>query len=141
MHIEVFSPQTGISLGITQLLDFKDIIQNQHCTNPIVLRFVPDQEASVSNLKLYLESKGLNKNSNFFFATSSLFFPGIESGSDIFAPFVEMPGVDSTSASNGYLVDPATIPNGSSSDYVWLDVQSLNQVGVNQPNFRLFFDT
>jgi hypothetical protein len=46
MHIEIFSSQTGVSLGVTQQLDFKDIIQNQHCTNPIVLRFVPDQEAS-----------------------------------------------------------------------------------------------
>ena len=140
MHIEIFSPQTGASLGVTQLLDFKDIIQDQHCTNPIVLRFVPDQEASVSNLKLYLENKGMNKNSNFFFATSSIFFPDIESGSGIFAPFIEVPGVDSIVAPYGYTIDPPVIPNGSFSGYVWLDVQSLNQIGVNQPNFRLFFD-
>jgi len=141
MHIEIFSSQTGVSLGVTQQLDFKDIIQNQHCTNPIVLRFVPDQEASVSNLKIYLENKGVSKNSNFFFATSSMFFPNIESGSDVFAPFIEMPGVDSTIAPYGYTIDPVVIPNGSSSDYVWLDVQSLKQTGVNRPNFRLFFDT
>jgi hypothetical protein len=141
MHIEIFSPQTGVSLGITQLLDFKDIIQNQHCTNPLVLRFVLDQEASVSNLKLYLESKGLNKNSDFFFYTYSVFVPGIESGSDVFDPFVEMPGVVSPFTPNGYIVGPVTIPNGVSSDFVWLDVQSLNQTGVNQPVFRLFFDT
>jgi hypothetical protein len=141
MHIELFDPQTGKSLGTTQQLDFKDIIQNQHCTKPLVVRFVPDQEASVSNLKLYLESKGLNKDANFFFYTSPVFVPGIEPGSVVFLPFVEALGVVSPSSSGGYIVDPTNIPNGSFSDFVWLDIQSLNQTGVNQPNFRLFFDT
>jgi hypothetical protein len=141
MHIELFDPQIGKSLGITQQLDFKDIIQNQHCTKPIVLRFVPDTEVSISNLKLFLEDKGVDKNSNFFFYTHSVFIPGIESGSNVFSPFSEVPNVASYSTSGGYIVDPQTIPNGSSSDFVWLDVQSLNQIGVNLPNFRLFFDT
>jgi hypothetical protein len=134
MYIELFDYITGKSLGTTQLLDFNDIIQNQHCVKPIVLRFVADPyEIPVSALKFVLENKGLSKASNFFYYIDSSFISGIESGSIVFQPLTE---VLNPTPADGVSIDS----DGTTSDYLWLDVQSLNQTGVNEPNFRLFYD-
>jgi hypothetical protein len=136
MHIELFDYISGNSLGVTQGVDFKDVIQNQHCVKPIVLKFVRDVETPIFDFILFLENKGQNKESNFFYYIDPLFRPSLESGSNLFQTFIEVPNAIQTSYPGGVHIGT----DGDTSYYVWLDVQSLNQIGVNIPNFRLFFD-
>lgn len=118
-------------------LDFGDILQGQHNPTPIVLRTLPAAEVTISDLKLFLESKGGWTNAEFGYYADSSFISGIESGgSELSNHFIEMP--DATSGSpNGVSLG---VTDGTS-DYVWLDVDlPFSQTGVAEPNYRFTFN-
>jgi hypothetical protein len=135
MHFETYDQITGQLLGTFQQLDFGDLIQNQHCLKPIILRAVVDQETGVGNLKLFLESKGSWQDSNFGYYNAPDFTSSIESGSNLFTSFIQVPGADASSSNYAPIGW-----DGTSSDYIWLDAQIHNVTGLTQANFRLFFD-
>jgi hypothetical protein len=128
MHFETYDSTTGQFLGPVQQLNFGDLIQNQHCVHPIVLRAVADQDLNVSNVQLALTSKGSWVDTDFGYYTSPNFI-SIESGSNYFKALS-----DSTKIAIGW--------NGTASNYVWLDAQIHNVIGFPSilPNFRLLFD-
>ena len=136
MHFETYDPVTGTVLESFSELNFGDMIQNQHCLKPVVIRIMPDQETGISHLKLYLEDKGPWKDTNFGYFLSEAFVPSIESGSSFFDHFfTEVP--NATSSSDGSVQIGWY---GTASDYIWLDAHIHNVAGSSEANFRLFFD-
>jgi hypothetical protein len=135
MHYDIYDPTTGELLGSLQQLDFGDMIQNQYCLNPLVIRAIPDQETNISNLVMYLENKGSWKDSIFEYYINPTFISSVQPGSNLFTPFIEVPNAVSGS--------PNGVPIGwdtTASDYVWLGTQIHNVTGFSQANFRLFYD-
>ena len=135
MHTESYDYISGQSLGATSL-SFGDLIQNQHCVKPVVLRLIADitDSTAISNVRLFLENKGPWKDSEYSYYTDTN-FSRIESGSSIFKSFTEVPGA--TSSSSGSVNLPW---DGTTTDYLWLDAQIKQVTGMTQANFRLFFD-
>jgi len=131
MHFNSYDYQTGQLIESTASLNFGDIIQNQHCSGPIVLKVFPTVETDASNLLFYLVDKGPWKDSEFGFYTDST-FSVIETGSDLFVHMEE-----------GYSHPNAGKPvhwNGTSSDFIWVDAQIHNVTGSSEPLFRLTYD-
>jgi len=64
VYFEIYDYISGEVIDQAVALDFGDLIQRQHCVKPIVLRALSDTE-TVSNLKIYLESKGIWKDTDF----------------------------------------------------------------------------
>jgi hypothetical protein len=135
MHFDFYDSASGKLIGTSAFFDFGNIIQGQHSQVPTVLRAMSDQEPNISNLKLYLTSKGLVQ-ADFRYYVNSLFQPNIESGASLFSNFVEVSDASSTS--------PNDVPIGwdtTSSYYVWFDINTpSNKAGLNESEFRLFFD-
>lgn len=125
MHFETYDSTTGQLLGIVQQLNFGDLIQNQHCVHPIVLRAVADQDLNVGNMRLSLTGKGSWQDTDFGYFNSP-YFTLLEAGSSLFT------SMDSTEYVIGW--------DGTASDYIWLDAQIHNVIGFSQAGFRLLFD-
>ena len=136
MHFEIYDYISGEVIDQAEALDFGDLIQRQHCVKPIVLRALSDTEA-VSNLKIYLESKGVWKSTDFGYYTSAIFVPSIESGSTkLSSHFTEVHNATPAS-SNGVSLDWLS----GVSDYLWIDAQVTEEAdGVNEASFRVFYD-
>jgi hypothetical protein len=138
MYLENYDYITGDLIGSFTTFDFGNLIQNQHCLKPLVFRLIPDQETSLNNIKIYLENKGTWKDTDFGYYIAQSFQPSIESGSSFFHDhFTEVPNASSASP-NGVPIpwDSTT----RASQYVWLDTQITAQTGLNDVNFRLFYD-
>lgn len=138
MHIETYNPVTGNSVANpARDLNFGGVVQGQHNPSPIVIRVVPDNEVTVSNLKMFLESKGGWSEAEFGYYTNPAFVPSIESGgSELSNHFTESPNATETS--------PGDVPigvTGNISDYIWLDIDvPFSQTGIAEPNYRFTFD-
>jgi hypothetical protein len=131
MHFETYDYITGDLVSIIDslnfnALDFGDIIQGQHCSKPAVIRAIADTETNITDFKIILD-KGLWKDSEFGYFSSSSFIPSIEAGSINFSIFNEgSPGIP--------------IPfTGNSSDYIWLDIQVF-QIGTTEANYQVSFN-
>jgi len=149
MHFQVFDYATGKLIGplsasdSTAALDFGDLIQGQHCSKPVLVQAVTDNEVSVTDSILFLENKGLWKDSQFGYfmaADKSLYVspnPPIEAGGAMISNhFIEAPNASQMTPC------PPGVPlnfNGNASDYVWLDIQVF-QTGATQAGYRLFFN-
>lgn len=137
MYFEVYDYISGEVIDTADALNFGDLIQRQHCVKPIVLRAISDTE-TVSNLKIYLESKGSWSETEFGYYKAATFIPSIESGSaKLSNHFIEVP--------NATAMSPNGIPldwHSGVSDYLWIDAQVSEEAdGVNDANFRIFYDT
>ncbi len=137
MIFQTYDYISGEVIDQADALNFGDLIQRQHCVKPIVLRALSDTEV-VSNLKIYLEDKGSWDDTDFGYFVSDVFVPSIQSGnSSLSDHFVEVPNATSSSL-NG--VDLNWLTNVSS--YLWIDAQVSELAdGVNNANFRFFYDT
>jgi len=142
MHFETYDYVAGDPISQVLSLDFGDLIQSQHCSKPIVFRAMADTEVDTTNFTLFLQDKGLWKDSVFGYFTAHDFTSSIEAGSAPFSThtFVESP--DATSLNGPYGV-PIPFSDGAS-DYIWLDVQVFQtgtaQSGTVYPNYRIFYD-
>lgn len=138
MYLESYDYITGEVIGLFTSFDFGNLIQDQHCLKPLVFRILPDQEVSFSNIKLYLENNGSWKDTDFGYYINPSFQSSIEAGSSSFQNHLtEVPDASSTSPGGMAIPwDPATM----ASQYVWLDTQITVQTGLNDTNFRLFYD-
>ena len=135
MYFELYDSVSGDSIGVTELFNFGDVIQDHHCVRPLVFRAFSDVETSVSDLKVYLESKG-SIEADFGYYTSPTFEASIESGSTKLSNhFTEVPDASSTSP-NGVSIGWDT----TSSDWVWVDTETPEKTGLSEPNFRFFYD-
>lgn len=136
MYFEIYDYATGDVIDTADALDFGDLIQRQHCVKPIVLRAI--SEETVTNLKIYLESKGSWPETDFGYYKSQTFISNIESGStELSNHFVEVPNATASSP-NGISLDWHT----GASDYLWIDAQVSDEAdGINEANFRIFYDT
>jgi hypothetical protein len=134
MHIETYDPKIGSVIDSNAPgLDFGDVIQSQHCYQPIVLRFRPDTETTVSDMTCFLENKGGWTDAQFGFYSDST-FKTIESGSSYLSNHMTEIKDASSSSPGGQSVD-------STSSYVWMDVDiPLTQTGIADVNYRLFFN-
>ena len=147
MQFEFYDHITGNSLGFSTALNYSDLLQNRHCPKPSVLRGY--STSPLTSFLLFLENKGVWKDSQFGFFTSSEFIPSIQAGSNklsenvysLSPPYYQLSGhlieiPNATAVSDG----GALIPwgSGSYSDYLWLDVQSPN-AGLIEANFRIFY--
>ncbi len=137
MIFEIYDSISGEIINQVSVLNFGDLIQKQHCVKPIVFRCLSDTEVTVSNLKVYLESKGAWKDTDFGYFISATFVPSIESGSsELSNHFTEVP--------NATPADPGGISlnwHTDVSDYLWIDAQVSELAdGVNDANFRVFYD-
>ena len=136
MRLESYDFVSGNALGKVQSLDFGDVRQKGHCQRTMVLRAFADVEPSISNLTLYLESKGNWPAAEFGYYIHPSFQPKISPGSSqLSSHFTEM-----RDASSG---SPYGIPvgmTGNSSDFIWLDVDLPSaQLGATSANFRFVF--
>lgn len=134
MKISSYDPITGnlITSDISKI-SFGDVIQGQHNTHPIVLRVIATSEATISNLKIFLE-KGFN-NSNFGYYINSDFVKNVKSGSDLMSNhFTEVS--DAASSDPGGISIPMS--NETKSNYIWIDIDATeDQTGVSSSiNFR-----
>lgn len=138
MIIEFYDYLSGQVLNQSKELDFGSFFQKQHCIKPIVFKIFPDtSEASISNLQLYLEDKGIGTDVDYGYYKSAVFESGIESGSSKFANhFIEVPDASSTSP-NGVALEMDT----TASRYMWIDAQASTIHGTVNSNFRLFYNT
>ena len=136
MIFEVYDYISGEVIDQADALDFGDLIQRQHCVKPVVLRALSETEA-VTNLQIFLESKGTWKDTDFGYFKSATFVPSIESGSSVLSNhFVEVPNAIPSSP-NGVSLDWHT----NVSDYLWIDTQvSESADGVDEANFRIFYN-
>jgi len=135
MYFELYDSVSGDAIGVIDSFNFGDVIQKHHCIRPLVFRAFSDTENSISDLKVYLESKGALE-ADFGYHTSATFDPSIESGSTKLSNhFIEVPDASSTSP-NGVSIGWDT----TSSDWVWLDTETPDKSGLSEPNFRFFYD-
>lgn len=136
MIFEIYDYISGEVIDQASALNFGDLIQRQHCVKPIVLRALSDTEV-VTNLQIFLESKGAWKDTNFGYFKSATFVPSIESGSSVLSDhFVEVPNATPVSL-NGVSLDWHT----NVSDYLWIDAQITELAdGLDEANFRIFYD-
>jgi hypothetical protein len=137
VSIESYDYINGQSLGPITLnaLDFGDIIQNQHCSKPVVFRILNDN-TNVAGAKLFLENKGTFKSAEYGYLIAKKFTPSIEPGSSSFqGHLTEVPSA-SYGSSGGI-----SIPwDGThASYYVWLDANIIDSNGMANANFRLFY--
>ena len=137
MIIEIYDYISGEVIDQATALDFGDLIQRQHSVKPIVLRLLSDTETTVSNLKIYLEDKGIWQDTDYGYYKSATFVPSIESGStELSNHFTEV--------SNATAADPGGVSLDwltDVSDYLWIDAQVTEQAdGVSDANFRIFYD-
>jgi len=136
MYFKIYDYISGDLIDQVSVFDFGDIIQNQHTVKPIVIRAFSDIENTVTDLKIYLENKGLWKDTDYGYYTSSVFESSIESGSDKLSNhFTEVP--------NATALSPGGIPIGwdtISSDFLWIDAQVTLQSGIGEAKFRFFYD-
>lgn len=137
MIFRVYDYKSGLAIDQADALNFGDLIQRQHCVKPIVLRALSDTEA-VSNLQIFLESKGDWKDTDFGYFKSAVFIASIESGSSTLSNhFIEVPNATASSPIGGVSLDWHT----NVSDYLWIDAQVTELAdGVDFANFRLFYD-
>jgi hypothetical protein len=126
MRSESFDYISGQSLGEIPL-SFGDLIQNQHCVKPIVVKFLRDSKDStdISNVRLKIEDKGIWTGTLYSYYQDAS-FSRIESGSVPFLPFP-----DSTVNLSW---------DGTSTDFVWLDAQIKLATGITQATFKLLYD-
>lgn len=138
MRIESFDYINGNSLGEASLnqINFGDLIQDQHCTKPLVIQFKPDS-TGISNLKLFLENKGEWKDTEYGYFIASDFTSNIQPGSNLFTHFTEVPDA---SKMDSYGVIIPWNSDKSCSDYVWLDADIKQKAGMVTANYRLFYD-
>jgi hypothetical protein len=134
MYFNSYDYQTGQLLGSFPKLNFGDIIQNQHCASPVVLKAFPNTETNIRNLFFFLVDKGPWKDTQYGFYTNPV-FSVIEAGNSFFIDLIEAP----------LLSPPLDLGkpihwNGTSSDYIWLDTHIHNVTGFADAKFRLFFD-
>jgi len=136
MYFEIYDYITGEVIDQADALNFGDLIQRQHCVKPIVLRALSDTE-TVSNLKIYLESKGGWEGTDFGYYKAEDFEPSIESGSGKMSDhFVEVPNATASSPNSVSLDWHSGV-----SDYLWIDSQITEIAdGVDEANFRVFYD-
>lgn len=138
MHIESYDYITSQVITPVTGLNFGNVIQGQHCLKPIVLKAIADpQDASVSNLWLYLIDKSAWQGAQYGYYVDSTFTPGVEAGSTSLAQNHVQALPDATAGT------PGGIQMGwdtTASYYVWFDVQIPNLSGPNETAFRLFFD-
>lgn len=147
MQFEFYDYITGNPLGFSTSLNYSDLIQNQHCPKPTVLRGYSTD--TITGFKLFLEDKGLSKDCQFGFFSSLDFIPSIQAGSNrltdnvysLIPPYdqlsghlIEVPNATITSDKGAF------IPWGSDnySYYLWLDIQSP-KTGLIEANFRIFY--
>ena len=135
MHFETYDYINGDILDRIDVLDFGDILQNQHSIQPMVFRAFSDSTA-ITNLEMYLEDKGSWSDSEFGYYISSSFVTSVESGSSVFSHFTLVPDATATTT-------PGNVPIGwdiTSSFYVWLDAQIADQTGITNANYRFFYN-
>lgn len=137
MHFEKYDPVTGNNLEPVSDLNFGDVFRGQHCSFPLLLRGTLDEETSITDFKLFLESKDGWSSAEYGYYINSNFVASVEAGSSTMSNhFTEVPGADQSSS--------GSVPigwTGNYSDYIWLDVDiSPTQKGSSQPNFRAFFN-
>ncbi len=140
MYFEIYDYVTGDLISQTLSLNFGDLIQGQHCSKPIVFRAL--DTSNITNFTLFLQDKGLWKDSIFGYFTAHDFISSIEAGSVTFSrTFTESPNASSPASPYG-----VSIPfSDGASDYIWFDVQvfqtGMAQSGTVYPNYRIFYDT
>ena len=135
MYFEIYDYISGDLINRSSVLDFGDIIQNQHTNKPIVARAFKDSENTITDFKIYLEDKGSWQDSDFGYYISPSFKSSIESGSNKLNHFIEVP--------NATISSPNGVPIGwdtTSSYFFWLDAQIKIQIGINRANFRFFYN-
>lgn len=134
MHFETYDFITGKS--ISQTLDFGDIIQGQHCSKPVVLQAVTDTE-TVIDATMFLQNKGLWKDSAFGYYFNPTFAPSIEAGSTLLdsSHFIEV--LDPSIATPGVGV-PVSF-SGNTSEFMWFDVQVF-QIGITDATYQMVFN-
>lgn len=137
MIFEIYDYINGEVIDQVSVLNFGDLIQKQHCVKPIVFRVIADIEATVTNLQIFLESKGIWKDTDFGYDTSAAFVPSVESGS-LSNHFIEVPNATPLDAGGVHL---AWNLSEGVSDYLWIDAQVTELAdGVDEANFRIFYD-
>ncbi len=137
MYFETYDYISGDIIDQVDAVDFGDILQYQHCVQPLVFRAFSDSTEAVTDLKIYLEDEGSWSGSEFGYYVSEPFVPSVESGSDKFAHFTTVPDA-SASSPDGVSIGWDTTT--SSSYYVWLDTQITDQTGSTDANFRFFYN-
>ena len=140
MRIESYDYISGQSLGNISLnqLNFGDIIQDQHCVKPMVIRMIEDSTSTISDMRFYLENKGPWTDTEYGCYVSADFTSNIQSGSSVFTHLTEVPGATATSDSSVHI---DWHPDQSSSDYVWLDAEIKQKSGMATANYRLFYQS
>lgn len=133
MYFEIYDYISGDLINQVSSFNFSDIIQNQHSVKPIVIRAF--SEENITDFKIYLENKGIWKDTEYGYYTSSNFEPSIESGSNKLSNhFIEVPSATILSA-NGVSVGWDI----TASYYLWIDSQITTQSGISEANFRFFY--
>lgn len=138
MFIRTYNPTSGNTVDSSASdLDFDDVLQGQHNPSPLVLQTLSDTEVTITDLKMFLESKSGWENAEFGYYIDSSFISGIESGStELSNHFIEAPNATAASP-NGISVGF----NDGASDYIWLDIDiPFSQTGVAEPNYRFTFN-
>jgi hypothetical protein len=136
VHFETYDFITGKPISQTVTLDFGDIIQGQHCSKPVVVRAMTDTE-TVTNAIMYLQNKGLWKNSAFGYYLNSTFLPSIEAGSAALdsSHFIEV--LDPVHATPGVGVP---VPfSGNASEFIWFDIQVF-QTGTTEATYQMVYN-
>lgn len=136
MYFETYDYITGNSIKIIEFFDFGDILQKRHCIKPLVFRAFQDSENSISDFKMYLESKGSWNNTEFGYYISQNFESSIQSGSPKLSNIMTEVSDASSTSPNGVSVPWDT----TSSYYIWLDIQISDQTAMTNANYRFFYN-
>jgi hypothetical protein len=127
---------TGEKIATVNAFDFGKVIQGHHGNHPLVLQFEASTETTLSFIKIYLENIGVWPKTAFGYFISPTFISGIGSGSALLSnEFVEVPGA-TISSSNGVTLNCTS----NKSEYIWIDVDIQQGIGISDVNFRIFYD-
>lgn len=129
MKIQEYHPATRELLQDSATgVSFGNVLRANHCDRAIVLRPMATTEATLSEMKVYLQSRGPLSESEFGFFTSGTLVTGIEPGDDVLSG-----NFQGAVSGNAF-----AIPDGH---YAWLDVQAgPNETGTASVNFRFTYD-
>lgn len=138
MYLQTYDPVTGsvVSEQVSEL-SFGDVLQGRHCSDPVLIRTLPDTETSITNLSVFLENDGGWSSAEFGYYTNPSFVANVESGGSLMNNHFTI-SPDATSGSPGGVTIGV---NDSTSDYLWLDIDvPPTQLGSAAIKYRFIFN-
>lgn len=138
MYLQTYDTVTGSVISDrASELDFGDVLQGRHCTNPVLIRILPDVESTITDMSAFLGNDGGWSSAEFGYYVNPTFIPEVQAGSDQMNNHFVV-ATDATAGTPGGVALGTT---DGTSDYLWLDIDlPTTQTGSTAVTYRFVFN-